>query len=54
MEAQTPHKAMVDTVWKILVIDDDEEDYLIAQEMLKEARGRKFDIYWAYSFTAGR
>jgi PAS domain S-box-containing protein len=41
-------------MWKILVIDDDEDDFFIVKEMLKEARGRKFDVQWAATFEAGR
>ena len=42
------------TVLKILIIDDDEDDYIIARDMLKEAKGRKFEIYWASTYQAGR
>jgi hypothetical protein len=42
------------TKWKILVKDDDEDDILIVQEMLKVARGRKFDIHWQKTYAGGR
>lgn len=41
-------------VWKILVIDDDEDDFIITRDMLKEAKGRKYDVRWASTFEAGR
>lgn len=38
---------------KILLVDDDEEDYLITREMLKEAKGRKFDLHWVSTYEKG-
>lgn len=40
--------------WKILVIDDDKEDYIIVREMLAEAKGRKYSVEWASSFQSGQ
>jgi PAS domain S-box-containing protein len=40
--------------WKILIIDDDEDDCLIAKNMLAEAKGRKFLVKWASTYEAGR
>ena len=54
MIVQSPLKSALDTVLKILIIDDDEDDYIIAQDMLKEAKGRKFEISWAATYQAGR
>ena len=48
------HKNDLSTAWKILIIDDDEEDFLITKNMLKEAKGRKFDVHWAATYQAGR
>lgn len=42
------------SMWKILVIDDDEDDLFIVKEMLREAKGRKVDVHWATTFEAGR
>jgi PAS domain S-box-containing protein len=39
--------------WKILIIDDDEDDFIIAREMLREARGQKVDIHWADTYEKG-
>ena len=40
--------------WNILIIDDDEDDFIIARSMLKEAKGRKFAIDWADTYPAGK
>jgi PAS domain S-box-containing protein len=40
--------------WKILIIDDDEDDCLIAKNMLAEAKGRRFVVKWASTYEAGR
>lgn len=40
--------------WRILLVEDDEEDYLIMREMLKQAQGRKFSLEWASSFPEGQ
>lgn len=42
-----------DAVCKILLVDDDEEDYMLAREMLKEAKGRKFDLHWVPTYDQG-
>jgi two-component system, NarL family, sensor histidine kinase UhpB len=39
--------------WRILLIDDDEDDYLIVRDMLSEARREKFALEWSRSYTAG-
>jgi len=41
--------------WKILLIDDDEDDYLITREILSESktRGRKIELVWASSYQEG-
>jgi PAS domain S-box-containing protein len=41
-------------MWRILVIDDDEDDFFIVREMLKEAKWRKYDVHWAATYAAGR
>ncbi len=54
MIVQSTSKSVFNTVLKILIIDDDEDDYIIARDMLKEAKGRKFEISWASTYLAGR
>ncbi len=45
---------MLDTlVWKILLVDDDEDDYLLTREMLAMAQGKEIQLKWAASFSAG-
>lgn len=41
-------------LWKILLIDDDEDDYLITREMLAETRGHKTQVTWAGTYDQGR
>lgn len=36
--------------WKILIVDDDEEDYFLARQMLSEARRVRFLIDWASTY----
>lgn len=40
--------------WRILVIDDDEDDYLITRQYLAQAREGQFFLEWAASYTAGQ
>ena len=54
MVGQPRSKVNQSTSWKILIIDDDEDDYLIAQNMLKEAKGRRFELRWAKTYADGR
>ncbi len=37
----------------VLLIDDDEEDYHITRDLLKDIKGKRFDIQWASSFESG-
>src|SRR5271157_4796383 len=37
----------------VLLVDDDEEDYLITRDLLKDIKGKRFDIQWASSFESG-
>ncbi len=40
--------------WRILIVDDDEDDYFIARATLNGLRGRKAHLEWAPSFDAGQ
>src|SRR5512133_1398416 len=40
--------------WRILLIDDDEDDYLITRDLLAEARGSKVDLCWASTYEEGQ
>jgi two-component system, cell cycle sensor histidine kinase and response regulator CckA len=42
------------TLWKILMVDDDEDDYLLVREMLADTRKGKSILEWACTFEAGR
>jgi signal transduction histidine kinase len=39
---------------KILLIEDDEEDYMLTREMLAEVRGSRYQLDWASSYVEGR
>jgi PAS domain S-box-containing protein len=38
---------------KILLIDDDEEDFIITRDLLSDMAGHRFDVDWASSFDDG-
>ncbi len=40
--------------WRILLVEDDEEDYLILREMLQQAQGRAIALDWAASYAQGQ
>jgi signal transduction histidine kinase/DNA-binding response OmpR family regulator len=40
--------------WRILLIDDDEEDYFLTHSMLNKANGKKINLEWAQSYELGR
>src|SRR5687767_9694499 len=39
---------------RILVVDDDEDDYIMLRDLLGEIRDQKFTLEWASSYEAGR
>ena len=45
---------MVDRQWRILLVEDDEDDYLLAKEMLSEARGKKYLLDWVSDYESGK
>lgn len=40
-------------IWNILLIDDDEDDFLLTREMLSAAQGRTCCLHWAATYEAG-
>lgn len=44
---------MTNHPWKILLVEDDEDDYLLTRAMLAEAREGKFIMEWARDFESG-
>lgn len=40
-------------VWRILLVDDDEDDYLLTRSMLAESRQGQFQLEWASSYERG-
>jgi PAS domain S-box-containing protein len=39
--------------WQVLLIDDDEDDYLLTRQMLNQAKGRKITLVWASNYQDG-
>jgi PAS domain-containing protein len=44
---------MEQDIWRILLVEDDEEDYFLAREMITEARPGKIRVDWAPTFETG-
>ena len=44
---------MIGNVTRILLIDDDEDDYILTRDLLKEIPTRKFEINWVSSYDEG-
>lgn len=40
-------------IWKILLIDDDEDDFLITRELLAETKGARVQLTWASTYATG-
>jgi DNA-binding response OmpR family regulator len=41
-------------VWKILIVEDDEDDYFLTRELLAQARGQRYRFTWARTAAATR
>jgi signal transduction histidine kinase/DNA-binding response OmpR family regulator len=41
------------STWKILLVDNNEDDYLLTRQMLSEAKHMKYDLDWANSYEYG-
>ncbi|MBA4156821.1 MAG: GGDEF domain-containing response regulator [Gemmatimonadetes bacterium] len=39
---------------RVLLVEDDEDDYVLTRELLEEIEGAQFDLQWAGSLNAGR
>ncbi len=44
---------MDSTPWKILMIDDDEDDYVLVDRMLSETRRRRYELEWVATYAEG-
>ncbi len=44
---------MDDTRIKLLLVEDDEEDYIIARDLISEIEGPKYELQWAESYEKG-
>ena len=38
---------------KVLLVEDDEEDYALTRELFSEIQGKRFQVDWAKSFSQG-
>ncbi len=38
---------------RVLLVEDDEDDYLITRDLLSESRGSRFDLEWASTYESG-
>ena len=44
---------MSESVYKVLLIDDDEDDYVVTQDLLQEAEQASFELTWVETYQAG-
>ena len=44
---------MSDRPLRILLVDDDEDQYVLVRDMLSDIKGREFDLEWAATYEAG-
>src|SRR5687768_4288928 len=42
------------TLLRVLLVEDDEDDYILCREMLSEIRGPRFSLEWAATYDAAR
>ena len=40
-------------LWKLLFVDDDQDDYIIFKDLINQARGGKVVLEWASSYESG-
>lgn len=40
-------------VLRILIVDDDEDDFVVAQSLLSQIKGQQFEVEWAASYEDG-
>lgn len=45
---------MENRVWNILLVEDDEDDYLLTRSMLTEASGAKYQLEWAPTYDRAK
>jgi len=46
-------KAMTQETIRILIVEDDEEDYMITNRLLSKVHGQKFDVVWTPTLAEG-
>jgi DNA-binding response OmpR family regulator len=45
---------MARSAWRVLLVDDDEDDYFLTREMLAQAQGRKILLDWASDYETAQ
>ena len=45
---------MEESLWKVLLIEDDEEDFILTREILSEVKGARFNLVWKSTYEEGR
>lgn len=48
-----PGERLAEPHIRVLLVDDDEEDFLLTSDLLREAEGARFELEWVESFEAG-
>jgi len=38
---------------RVLLVDDDEDDYFLTRELLAKSEGQRFELHWAATYEAG-
>ena len=38
---------------RVLIVDDDEDDFMLAQNLLSKIEGQQFKVEWAVSYEDG-
>jgi signal transduction histidine kinase len=45
---------MVNRQWSILLVEDDEDDYILVKDIVSNTRGQKLQLEWVSSYEAGK
>src|SRR5580658_6174522 len=43
----------IDGAVRVLLVDDDEDEHIIVEDLLRAALGDRFDLTWVSTYTAG-
>jgi PAS domain S-box-containing protein len=45
---------VTERVWKLLLVEDDEDDYILTRDLLEQARAGRFSLSWVKTYAEGR